>query len=131
RDPAPVRPRHRARSPFRAARAALGLDRGGAMVRLDHRCGGSPAPCAPRPASVRPTRGGQLTRRRVLAAERAGPPHLKQPADRRSQGAKHMKLDFIPLDKLTVAKTNMRSMRRAQDVSDILPTIRARGILVP
>lgn len=42
-----------------------------------------------------------------------------------------MKLDFIPLDKLTVAKTNMRSMRRAPDVSDILPTIRARGILVP
>lgn len=42
-----------------------------------------------------------------------------------------MKLDFIPLDKLTVAKTNMRSAGRAPDVSDILPTVRARGILVP
>jgi len=42
-----------------------------------------------------------------------------------------MKLDFIPLDKLTVAKTNMRGRCRTPDVSDILPTIRARGILVP
>lgn len=42
-----------------------------------------------------------------------------------------MKLDFIPLDKLSVARTNMRGKRRTPDVSDILPTIRSRGILVP
>jgi ParB family chromosome partitioning protein len=40
-----------------------------------------------------------------------------------------MKLDFIPLDKLSVSKTNMRHGRHAPDVADILPTIRARGIL--
>lgn len=42
-----------------------------------------------------------------------------------------MKLDFIPLDKLTVSKTNMRVGRKAPDVTDILPSIRARGVLVP
>jgi ParB family chromosome partitioning protein len=42
-----------------------------------------------------------------------------------------MKLDFIPLDKLTVSKTNMRSSRKAPDIADILPSIRARGVLVP
>lgn len=40
-----------------------------------------------------------------------------------------MKLDHIPLDKLYVDKTNMRCGRTAPDVSDILPTIRARGVL--
>ncbi|MBO9623950.1 MAG: ParB/RepB/Spo0J family partition protein [Sphingomonas sp.] len=42
-----------------------------------------------------------------------------------------MKLDFVPLDKLAVSKANMRHATRPPDVSDILPTIRARGILVP
>jgi ParB family chromosome partitioning protein len=42
-----------------------------------------------------------------------------------------MKLDFIPMDKLSVSKANMRYARKAPDVSDILPTIRARGVLVP
>jgi ParB family chromosome partitioning protein len=42
-----------------------------------------------------------------------------------------MKLDFIPLDKLTVAKTNMRAKGRDPDVGDILPSIRQRGVLVP
>ena len=42
-----------------------------------------------------------------------------------------MKLDFIPLDKLAVSKANMRYARRAPDVSDILPTIRTRGVLQP
>jgi ParB family chromosome partitioning protein len=42
-----------------------------------------------------------------------------------------MKLDFIPLDKLTVSKTNMRSSRKAPDIADILLSIRARGVLVP
>ncbi|MCW1985997.1 UNVERIFIED_ORG: ParB family chromosome partitioning protein [Sphingomonas sp. R1F5B] len=40
-----------------------------------------------------------------------------------------MKLDHIPLDKLYVDKTNMRFGRKAPDVSDLLPTIRARGVI--
>lgn len=42
-----------------------------------------------------------------------------------------MKLDFIPLDKLTVSKANMRHGKRPPDVSDILPTVRARGVIQP
>lgn len=42
-----------------------------------------------------------------------------------------MKLDFIPLDKLVVSKTNMRYGKRPPDVSDILPSIRRRGVLQP
>lgn len=42
-----------------------------------------------------------------------------------------MKLDFIDLDKLSIARTNMRGKGRDPDVADILPSIRARGILVP
>ncbi|NIJ20209.1 ParB-like chromosome segregation protein Spo0J [Sphingomonas naasensis] len=40
-----------------------------------------------------------------------------------------MKLEFIALDKLEIAATNMRHGPKMPDVSDILPTIRARGIL--
>jgi len=42
-----------------------------------------------------------------------------------------MKLDFIPLDKLSVSKANMRHGRKPPDVSDILPTVRSRGVLQP
>lgn len=42
-----------------------------------------------------------------------------------------MKLEFIALDKLCVSKANMRHARKAPDVSDILPTIRARGVIQP
>lgn len=42
-----------------------------------------------------------------------------------------MKLDFIPLDALSVSKANMRSGTKAPDIADILPSVRARGILVP
>lgn len=42
-----------------------------------------------------------------------------------------MKLDFIELDRLGVAKTNMRGKGGDPDVADILPSIRQRGILVP
>jgi len=42
-----------------------------------------------------------------------------------------MKLDFIPLDKLVVDKSNMRSARKASDVADILPSVRKRGVLQP
>lgn len=40
-----------------------------------------------------------------------------------------MKLDFIPLDKLFVDKANMRYARKAPDVTDILPTVRKRGVI--
>jgi len=42
-----------------------------------------------------------------------------------------MKLDFIDRGKLSVSKTNMRYTKKAPDVSDILPTVRKRGIIVP
>jgi ParB family transcriptional regulator, chromosome partitioning protein len=42
-----------------------------------------------------------------------------------------MKLDFIDLGKLCVSKSNMRYARRAPDVSDLLPTVRQRGVIVP
>lgn len=42
-----------------------------------------------------------------------------------------MKLDFIDIDKLSIAKTNMRHKGKDPDIADILPSIRARGILVP
>jgi len=42
-----------------------------------------------------------------------------------------MKLAFVQLDKLCVSKLNMRYARKAPDVSDILPTVRARGVLQP
>lgn len=40
-----------------------------------------------------------------------------------------MKLDFIALDKLSVSRANMRYGRKAPDVTDLLPTVRARGVL--
>ena len=42
-----------------------------------------------------------------------------------------MQLDHIKLDKLKSSTINMRHAKSAPDVSDILPSIRARGILVP
>lgn len=42
-----------------------------------------------------------------------------------------MKLDFIDLDKLSIAKTNMRGKGKDPDIADILPSIAKRGILVP
>jgi len=42
-----------------------------------------------------------------------------------------MKLDFIDLGKLSVSKANMRCRRPAPDVSDLLPTVRKRGVIVP
>lgn len=42
-----------------------------------------------------------------------------------------MKLDFIDLGKLSISKANMRYAKKAPDVADILPTVRARGVLVP
>src|SRR3546814_1418405 len=42
-----------------------------------------------------------------------------------------MELQFIELGKLSVSKANMRYARKAPDVSDILPTVRKRGVIVP
>uniref|UniRef100_UPI000A8D3FD8 ParB/RepB/Spo0J family partition protein n=1 Tax=Novosphingobium naphthalenivorans TaxID=273168 RepID=UPI000A8D3FD8 len=42
-----------------------------------------------------------------------------------------MKLQFIALSKLCVSKANMRYSKKAPDVSDILPTVRARGVIQP
>jgi ParB family chromosome partitioning protein len=42
-----------------------------------------------------------------------------------------MKLDFIPLDRLSVSRTNMRFGKRPPEVADILPSIRARGVIQP
>jgi ParB family chromosome partitioning protein len=42
-----------------------------------------------------------------------------------------MELEFIALGNLAVSKSNMRYARKAPDVSDILPTVRARGVLQP
>lgn len=42
-----------------------------------------------------------------------------------------MQLQHIPLDRLHVSALNMRHGRRAPDIADILPSVRARGILQP
>lgn len=42
-----------------------------------------------------------------------------------------MQLTHIDLGKLSIAAVNMRHGKKAPDVSDILPSIRARGVLVP
>lgn len=40
-----------------------------------------------------------------------------------------MQLQFIALDRLTVSEANMRHGKAPPDVSDILPTIRKRGVI--
>jgi ParB family chromosome partitioning protein len=42
-----------------------------------------------------------------------------------------MQLAHIPLDQLKVSALNMRHARKAPDISDILPSIRARGVQQP
>jgi len=42
-----------------------------------------------------------------------------------------MKLEFLSIDKLHRSRTNMRHSKKPQDVSDILPSIREKGILIP
>ncbi|KQZ72705.1 chromosome partitioning protein ParB [Sphingopyxis sp. Root214] len=42
-----------------------------------------------------------------------------------------MKLDFIDVDHLSIAATNMRGKGKDPDVSDLLPSVRSRGVLVP
>jgi ParB family transcriptional regulator, chromosome partitioning protein len=40
-----------------------------------------------------------------------------------------MKLAFIPLDKLTISSANMRAGKKPPDISNILPSVRKRGVL--
>lgn len=42
-----------------------------------------------------------------------------------------MQLAHIPLHQLDISALNMRHGKRAPDISDILPSVRARGVLVP
>ncbi|PZV34863.1 ParB/RepB/Spo0J family partition protein [Mesorhizobium kowhaii] len=42
-----------------------------------------------------------------------------------------MQLAHIALDRLNISAANMRQGKRAPDISDILPSVRARGVLVP
>ncbi len=42
-----------------------------------------------------------------------------------------MKLDYISLDRLSVSPANMRAREKAPDIGNILPSVRARGVLVP
>jgi ParB family transcriptional regulator, chromosome partitioning protein len=42
-----------------------------------------------------------------------------------------MKLDFIDLGNLSIAAANMRGKEKDPDVADLMPSIRARGVLVP
>lgn len=42
-----------------------------------------------------------------------------------------MKLDHIALDRLSISPVNMRSGKKPPDISGILPSIRARGIIMP
>src|SRR3546814_15780984 len=69
---------------------------------------------------------------------RAFPGCIRNPSQDRAMQPVHpkkecptMQLANIELGKLCVSKANMRYGRKAPDVSDILPSIRARGVLVP
>ena len=42
-----------------------------------------------------------------------------------------MKLDHIALDQLSISPANMRSGKKPPEIADILPSVRARGVLVP
>ncbi|HEU4959977.1 MAG TPA: ParB N-terminal domain-containing protein [Sphingomonas sp.] len=42
-----------------------------------------------------------------------------------------MELQFIELGKLSISKANMRYAKKAPDVTDLLPTVRKRGVIVP
>ncbi|TPI13047.1 ParB/RepB/Spo0J family partition protein [Mesorhizobium sp. B4-1-3] len=42
-----------------------------------------------------------------------------------------MQLAHVAIDHLSISAANMRNSKRAPDISDILPSVRARGVLVP
>jgi ParB family chromosome partitioning protein len=47
------------------------------------------------------------------------------------QRRKTTQLAHVSIDQLSVSAVNMRHAKRAPDISDILPSVRARGVLVP
>lgn len=42
-----------------------------------------------------------------------------------------MHIDYIPIDRLAVSKANMRAGKKPPDVSDILPSVIKRGVIIP
>ena len=42
-----------------------------------------------------------------------------------------MDFGYFPLERFTIARSNMRYGRKAPDISDILPSVRQRGVFVP
>jgi len=42
-----------------------------------------------------------------------------------------MRLEFLPIASLSVSRANMRFSKKPPDLADLLPTVRARGVLVP
>jgi ParB family transcriptional regulator, chromosome partitioning protein len=42
-----------------------------------------------------------------------------------------MQIDYIPIDRLSVSKANMRQGKKPPDVSDILPSVIKRGVIIP
>jgi ParB family transcriptional regulator, chromosome partitioning protein len=42
-----------------------------------------------------------------------------------------MRLQHIDLNHLSISPANMRNGKKPPDISDILPSVRARGVLVP
>ena len=42
-----------------------------------------------------------------------------------------MEFGYFPIERFTIARTNMRYGRKAPDIRDILPSVRTRGVIVP
>ena len=42
-----------------------------------------------------------------------------------------MNIDYIPIDRLSVSKANMRQGKKPPDISDILPSVIKRGVIIP
>jgi ParB family transcriptional regulator, chromosome partitioning protein len=47
------------------------------------------------------------------------------------KGTSDMNIDYIPLDRLSVSKANMRAGKKPPDIADILPSIIKRGVISP
>lgn len=42
-----------------------------------------------------------------------------------------MNIDYIPIDRLSVSKANMRAGKKPPDIADILPSVIKRGVIIP
>lgn len=42
-----------------------------------------------------------------------------------------MQIDYIPIDRLSVSKANMRAGKKPPDIADILPSVIKRGVIIP